>query len=617
MEIKILPNQVITAHRDEMLMDALVRQGLSVQNVCNGKGTCGKCRVRIIERLPSPTERDRKHLNESELSAGIRLACAVVPEQGMTIELDFVDNLDRKEAALLGMKVTTLDPGVEKVFLTLSKPTLADERGDWDRTLDELIKVTGQNLVGSSLKVIGKATEVIRADNYSVTATVTDQEILDLEAGDTRSSLFGAAVDIGTTSVAVALVDLLRGTVLKVVSTENEQTAYGADVISRISFANESKHNAALLQDAIRKTINRLLNELNQATNVSLREIVKMTIVGNTTMHHLFIGLDVAHLAVAPFVSVCNRPLEVLAHELSLDLNPQAKVFLFPNIGSFVGGDTLGAVIGAPEVLEPGNHLLIDLGTNCELFLKTNNTMLACSTAAGPAFEGAGITNGMRARKGAIESIRLSEQGVSSQVIGGQTPIGICGSGLIEGIDEMRRTGVINVQGRIGDPDGISTLVLELQRRIRGTEKGNEFVLAYGSDSGRDITLTQKDIAAFQYAKGAVCAGIKTLVEMAELAVSDLDSVILSGTFATYLKAENILNIGLVPNISPERIKAVGNAAHMGAIRALLDQHQLAFAEDLYGKIRHIELGGSATFSDYFMESMYLERLEEERNDGN
>lgn len=610
MEIKVLPDLTITAGSDETLMDALVRHRLSVQNVCNGKGTCGKCKVRISGRVPQPTERDRKHLNETELAAGIRLACAVIPENGMIIELDVVDKLDRKEAALLGMKAATLDPGVKKVFLTLSKPTLADERGDWDRTVDELINVTGKNIVASSLNVIGKAPEVIRADNYTLTATVTDREILDIEAGDTRSTLFGAAVDIGTTSVAVALVDLLQGTVLKVVSTENEQTAYGADVISRISFASESRQNAVLLQNAIRRTINRLLNELNLKTNVNLKDIIKMTIVGNTTMHHLFTGLDVSHLAVAPFVSVCNRPLQFSAHELSLDVNPQAKVFLLPNIGSFVGGDTLGAVLGAPEVLEPGNHLLIDLGTNCELFLKTNDTMVACSTAAGPAFEGAGITNGMRARKGAIESITLSEQGVSCRVIGDQTPIGICGSGLIEGIDEMRRTGVINAQGRIGDPEAISNLPIELQRRIRGTEKGNEFVLAYGLDQGRDITITQKDIAAFQYAKGAVCAGIKTLVEMAGLAVSDLDSVILAGTFATYLKAENILNIGLVPNIPPERIKAVGNAAHMGAIRALLDDRELAFAEELYRKIRHIELGGSVTFSDYFTDSMYLERLD-------
>lgn len=610
MEIKILPNLVINAWTEETLMDALVHHCLPVQNVCNGKGTCGKCRVRITEIVPMPTERERKHLTQTDLSAGIRLACAVTPEEGMTLELDFVDNLDRKEAALIGMKVTALDPGVEKVLLTLSKPTLADERGDWDRTVDELNSVTGKHIVASSFNVICKAPEVIRANNYKLTATLKDNAVLNLEAGDTRSRLFGTAVDIGTTSVAVALVDLLQGTVLKVVSTENEQAAYGADVISRISFANDSRQNAVALQNAIRRTLNRLLKELKLETGVSLTEIMQMTIVSNTAMHHLFTGFGVSHLAVSPFVSTCNRPLELSAYDLNLGINPGALVCLFPNIGGFVGGDTVGAIIGAPEVLEPGNHLIIDLGTNCELFLKTNNSMMACSTAAGPAFEGAGITHGMRARKGAIESIRLSEQGVSCRVIGDQPPIGICGSGLIEGIDEMRQAGVINAQGRIGDLEGISTLPIELRSRIRETEKGKEFVLVYGSEHGRDITITQKDVAAFQYAKGAVCAGIKTLVEMAALSISDIDSVILSGTFATYLKAENILNIGLVPNIPAEKIKAIGNAAHMGAIWALLDKKNFALAEDLHRKIRHIELGGSAVFSDYFTDSMYLERLD-------
>lgn len=599
----------ITTENNETLMDALVRHRLPVQNICNGKGTCGKCKVRLTDTVSAPTERDRVHLNETELSSGIRLACSVTPKEGMTIELNFVESHDRKEAALQGLKAVSLDPGIEKVFVTLGEPTLADERGDWDRIEDELNNVTGRNFVNSSLYILEKTAEVIRANNYSLTATVTDREILEIEAGDTRTGLFGAAVDIGTTSVAIALIDLILGTVIKVVSTENQQTAYGADVISRISYANESKENAKTLQYTIQRTINSLLEELNQKTNVPLSEILKITIVGNTTMHHLCTGLEVSHLAVFPFVPVCNRPLEFSARELGLDLNPQAKVFFFPNIGSFVGGDTVGAIIGAPEVLEPGNHLLIDLGTNCELFLKTDHKMMACSTAAGPAFEGAGITHGMRAKKGAIESVTLSSRGVNLQVIGNQTPIGICGSGLIEGIDEMRQAGVINKQGKIGDHEKISTLPEELQRRIRATGKGNEFVLAYGLDQGRDITISQKDVGELQLAKGAVCAGIKTLVEMAGLSVSKLDSVILSGTFATYLKAGNILNIGLVPNVPPEKIKTVGNAAHVGAIRALLNQHELAESVNLYRKILHIELGGSVTFSNYFMNSMYLERL--------
>jgi len=609
MKITILPNRVIIPEDHETLMEVLIRHHLPVQNICSGKGTCGKCKVRITGYVSPPSDSDLKHLSNLELQAGFRLACNVQPIEGMVIELNFVESQDRKVSALLEMKTTTLDPGVEKVYLQSSKPTLADERGDWDRVVDALSLVTGRSYDNISLYILGKVPDILRADKYALTVTVYDDKILEIESGDMTKRLYGVAVDVGTTSVAVALIDLNQGNILKVVSTENEQTAYGADVISRISFAMESQESAIALRVAIRRTINHLLEELEVLTNVGKNEIFKMTIVGNTTMHHLLLGLDVSHLAVSPFVSVCNGPLEFMAMELGLEINPQARILLLPNIGSFVGGDTIGAIVGAPVVLVRGNHLLIDLGTNCELFLKTDHTMLACSTAAGPAFEGAGIAHGMRAKQGAIESISITEEGVACQVIGGQEVIGICGSGLIEAIDEMRQSGVINIQGQIVDPEKAQTLSLELRKRIRAIEKGREFVLAYGSDQGQDITLSQKDIGELQLAKGAVCAGIKTLVEMAGITVPELDSVTLSGTFATYLKAHNILNIGLVPDITPEKIKTVGNAAHVGAIRALLDHRDLDMARELYKKIKHIELGGSITFSNYFMNSMYLERL--------
>jgi Uncharacterized metal-binding protein len=608
MEITILPNRVMDAEENETLMEALVRHRLPVQNICNGKGTCGKCKVRIAGYVSPPSDSDLKHLTDQELQAGVRLACSVTPHEGMFIELDFVESQDRKESALLGMKVTTLDPGIKKVFVQTTKPALSDERGDWDRVADELYSATGKNYDDVDLSTLSKVSEVLRTNKFELTATLTQDSVLELEGGDTTRKLYGVSVDIGTTSVAVALIDLLQGTVVKVVSTENQQTAYGADVISRISFANNGQESAEKLQRTVKRTINHMLEELAAKTGVSQNEIFKMTIVGNTTMHHLLLGLGVLHLAVSPFVSVCNKPLEFSALELDLEINPQGRIFLLPNIGSFVGGDTVGAIVGAAEVLDPGNHLLIDLGTNCELFLKTDTQMLACSTAAGPAFEGAGITHGMRAKQGAIEGVALSENGVQCQVIGGVEPIGICGSGLIEGIDEMRRVGIINKQGKIVDPNTAPELSSELAKRIRLGEKGREFVLAYGTQ-GWDVTLSQKDIGELQLAKGAVCAGIRTLVEMAGIRVSELDSVILSGTFATYLKAQNILDIGLVPDISPDRIKTVGNAAHVGAIRALLDQHELAKASELYRKISHIELGGSTTFSNYFMDSMYLERL--------
>lgn len=611
MEIKVLPHRKLLINENETLMEALIRHQLPVQNICNGKGTCGKCKVRLTEQIPPPSERDRKHLQDTEIEAGIRLACAAIPQDGMTIELHFVESQDRKESALLGMKTMALDPGIKKLTIDVAKPSLSDERGDWDRIADALGALVEHHALNVNAYILRKVPEVLRSAQ-SLTATVSPTEILEIEAGDTTEISYGIAVDIGTTSVAAALVDLNKGHVLKVVSTENEQTAYGADVISRISFAKEDDEQALKLQTAVRRTINRLVEALSSQMNVSKQTIYKMTVVANTTMHHLFLGLDVSHLAVSPFVSVCNRPLAFSADELGIEIHPKARVSFFPNIGSFVGGDTMGAILGAPEVLEAGNHLLIDLGTNCELFLKTNNRLMACSTAAGPAFEGAGITFGMRAKQGAIEGVTLTEDGVVCQVIDDQEPIGICGSGLIEAIDEMKRAGVINRQGMLVDPEKSQTLPSELRERIRIGKNGREFVLAFGSNQGWDVTLCQKDIGELQLAKGAVCAGIKTLVDMAGITVEELDTVILSGTFATYLKAQNILNIGLVPDISPEKIKTVGNAAHVGAVRALLDNGEMMKAEALYRQIGHVELGGSVTFSNYFMNSMYLERLRNE-----
>jgi uncharacterized 2Fe-2S/4Fe-4S cluster protein (DUF4445 family) len=608
MNITISPNRNLMAFEHETLMEALIRNHFPVQNLCNGKGTCGKCKVRISGCVLQPSEQDFEHLNQFELNEGVRLACTVRPQEGMVVELNLEESYDRKESVSLGMKLRKLDPGVKKIYTKLIKPTLEDERGDLDRLVDALGNITGRSIEVSGLNIPRKVPHVLRGSDYAVTATLYQDEILELEAGDTTERIFGIAIDIGTTSVAIALVDLNKGEIIKVVSAENEQTAYGADVISRITFAQENPENALNLCLAVRRTINRLLEGLYKQTQVYKNEVFKATLVGNTTMQHLFLGLDVSHLAVSPFVSVCNRPLVFSAEELEIEIHPQAKIFLLPNIGGFVGSDTLGAILGVQNVLKTGNHLIVDLGTNCELFLKTEQTMMACSTAAGPAFEGAGITHGMRAKQGAIESISLTEDGnVRYQVIEDREAIGICGSGLIEGIDELRKAGIVTKQGKIIDPEK-TMLLEEFQKRIIMGEKGREFVIKQGIDQGHNVSLNQKDIGELQLAKGAVCAGIKTLVEMSGISVEQLDSITLCGTFASYLKSSNIINIGLVPDIKEDKLKAVGNSAHVGALLVLMDQQELEKSKELYRKIKHVELGGSPKFSNYFMSSMYLEK---------
>jgi Uncharacterized metal-binding protein len=591
-------------------MEVLVRNQIPVQNVCGGKGSCGKCKVLFHSRLPEPTQLDLKHLTRQEIDAGFRLSCGMKVEEDMGLEVVAADVYDRKEAVLREMLQINLDHGVQKVRVQIPKPSLEDERGDWNRLHDELLRILDAEIVGIKMFALVKLPNILRAGNFIVTVTLWDNQVLDVEAGDTTSTLYGAAVDIGTTSVAVSLVDLNSGQLIRVVSHENMQTAYGADVISRISYAHEGREKRLRLKEAVRETINNLINRLIEENGVSANSIYKMTVVSNTTMNHLFLGLDTSNLAVAPYVSVMNNFLELSASELGIEINPEGRILTFPNIGSFVGGDTVGAVIGAPQVLEEGNHLLIDLGTNCELFLKTSQGMMACSTAAGPAFEGARITHGMRAKPGAIEAVRVTEDGVEVKVIGRQKASGICGSGLVEGIEQMKLAGIINKRGKIINPEKEgSSLSPRLRDRIRsGGKSGREFVLTEGGKEGTDVFLNQEDIGELQLAKGAVCAGIKTLVGMVGISIQDLDTVVLAGTFASYLNAKSILEIGLVPNIDPLKVKTVGNAAHVGAMRALLNRTVFKEAVELAKKVKHIELGGSKAFTSNLMRSMYLER---------
>jgi len=611
MKITIAPNQDVECFEGELVMNVLTRNQISVQNVCNGKGSCGKCKVQFLKGMPEATPHDLKHLKDNEIATGFRLSCGVKVTDGMKIQPSIAELFDRKESVPHDMLQIQIDHGIKKAFVNVPKPSLEDERGDWNRLNDELLNVFGLEMVSIKMFVLEKLPRVLRTGNYAVTTTLWNNQVIDVEAGDTTLTLFGIAVDIGTTSVAVGLVDLNLGKLIKIVSRENEQIAYGSDVISRISYAMVSSENRFRLKDAVKQTINGLIKRLTEEIGVRTNSIYKMTVVSNTTMNHLFLGLDTSNLALAPYVSVLNSFFEVSATELGIEINPEGRILMFPNIGSFVGGDTVGAVIGAPKVLEDGNHLLIDLGTNCELFLKTPNEMIACSTAAGPAFEGAGITQGMRAKPGAIESVTINEYAVEISVIGSQRAIGICGSGLVEGIEQMKSAGIINKRGKIIDPEKASSLSPQIRGRIRlGKKKGREFVLSYGREEGTDICLTQADIGELQLAKGAVCAGIKTIVAMAGITIQNLDSVILAGTFASYLKGSSILEIGLVPNIDLEKIKTVGNSAHVGGMRALLNQKVFKDAVELAKTVKHVELGGNKTFTSNFMRSMYIERAD-------
>ncbi|MDF2874733.1 MAG: nqrF 3 [Sporomusa sp.] len=608
MQIKVNSEPVIVT-LGESLMAALIRHNLPVTNICNGKGTCGKCKIRIVSEAPDPSEMEYQRLSAGEIVTGIRLACQAQPTDGMTVVCGVSGHVDRKEGLLfLAEQASSQHCGLVQVQVDLDQPTLTDERSDGDRLFAKLQETCSLTDLTIRLPQLQTLAPVLRQENFAVTAVLWDRTILEVLPGTGQAPVYGVAIDIGTTNIAVALYDLVTGSMVRLAAAENGQTLFGADVISRIEFANHSQSNRDLLRQTVTDTINGLLNKLCTMAEIASSQIYKAVVVGNTTMHHLFLGLDVSFLALSPFVSVYNASLELCASEVRLELHPQAKVFLFPNVGGFVGGDTLGAVLGAEELLTQGRHLLIDIGTNCELYLQDGSQMWACSTAAGPAFEGAGITCGMRAQPGAIERVMIDEQGVAIAVIGGGPATGICGSGLIEAVQQMRRAGIISEQGGIqdpNDPEVQATLLSGLLNRIRDGELGREFVLAY-DPSGNDVFLTQRDISQLQLAKGAVCAGIRTLLDIAGLAVGDLDSVVLAGTFASHLNLASTVDIGLIPQLSMHKLKTAGNAAHAGAVKALLDQRAFNNLRRQASQITHVELGGSATFSMYFMESMYI-----------
>lgn len=608
MQIRI-NTEAIAVTKGDNLMDVLVRNNQDVSNVCNGQGTCGKCKVQIICVIPAPSEIEYQKLTAAELAAGIRLACQVKPCAGMAVSCKSAESTARKgELLFLPQQADSQDAGLRQLQVSVKRPTLADERGDWDRLAHKIQELCQLDQVKIDVQQLRDLPATLRQQDFTVTVILWNNQVLAIQPGAMAKPLCGIAIDIGTTNIAVALYNLENGEQLGLVAAGNGQAALGADVISRIHFANGSQTNRDLLRQAVLDSINSLISTVCKTAAIDPYDIYKVVVVGNTTMHHLFLGIDVSHLALSPFVAACTADLEMGADEAGLALQPNAKVLMFPNVGGFVGGDTLGAVLGAEHLLKGGRQLLIDIGTNCELYLQSGERMWACSTAAGPAFEGAGITCGMRAQPGAIERVSITGQQVKLAVIGGGEASGICGSGLIEAVQQMRSAGIITPEGKIVDPlDPEAGLHLGpgLRKRIRNGEKYREFVLHFSS-VGNDIVLTQQDISQLQLAKGAVCAGVRTLLDKAGLAVGEIDSVILAGTFASHLNLSSAVDIGLIPWLSENRLQTAGNAAHAGAVKVLLDQQAFAGLREKSRKIIHIELGGNADFNQYFMESMYL-----------
>lgn len=462
----------------------------------------------------------------------------------------------------------------------------------------------------------GRCEECGRCNRYDTTNRKTKLLYLpdsfhpqaDAEENDGQA-IYGAAFDIGTTTVVGMLWNLKNASLIDIISLTNPQSTYGADVISRITYSMIDTDHLNLLRDKVRECLNQIITEFTLRHPIDPQNIKKAAVVGNTTMSHLFLGMDPSTLARAPFKPAFHGPVEKTAGELGLLMDPSASVHLLPNIAGHVGSDIVGVLLASGIKKLPGLRLAIDIGTNGEIVLAHDGRILVCSTAAGPAFEGARIYQGMRAASGSIESVRIENGEVTVKVIENAEPIGICGSGLIDAVAQMLDVGLINYQGTIltegqAAEDGLNQ---ELAKRLRKGSNGNEFVLVW-KENGEDIVITQKDIREVQLAKGAIYAGVIVLMQCLGVNIAQLEQIMLAGAFGSYINKRSILRIGMVPGIDENKIIHIGNAAGAGACMALLSEEERVQADVQSENAEHVELALHPDFEREYISAMYFPR---------
>lgn len=427
-------------------------------------------------------------------------------------------------------------------------------------------------------------------------------------ADDKDGKRYGIAFDIGTTTVVGMFWDLSENSLVDMIAKTNPQSRYGSDVISRITWSSESPENLKKMQSLILDCFNEMLDTFSAQYGICRERIGKASVVGNTTMSHLFLGYDAASLARAPFEPAFTGPVLRTAKSMGLHMSPDAQISVLPNIAGHVGSDIVGVMIASGLKRKPGITLVIDIGTNGEIVLAGKGRMLACSTAAGPAFEGARIHQGMRAAVGAIEKVEINNGQVTIKVIGNTDPAGICGSGLIDAIAQMLDAGLVTFNGNLLTRDEalLKGIHPDLADRLRRGENGNEFLLAFGDR--QEIVLNQKDIREVQLAKGAIFGGIQVLLECLGTDVAEMDEIMLAGAFGSYIDKRSALRIGLLPDVGMEKVSYIGNAAGVGACMALLSAKSMDEAELQSKEVEHVELALHPTFEREYLQGMYFPR---------
>ncbi|MDP2896289.1 MAG: ASKHA domain-containing protein [bacterium] len=608
------------------LLENLQKQGIFVESVCGGKGTCGKCRVRFIKGATPPSESDNRHLSEQEIAEGWRLACQAKVREECEV---FVPPGSREEQAPILSAGRAgrieIDPETKKIFLELQPQTLEHPIGD----VDLIIEALGMGDLHIDPEGLDELSHLLRRAQHRVTVTVAHGEISKVESGDTTARNFGLAIDIGTSTLVVSLIDLNSGEEKAVSARLNPQRQFGADVISRIQFCRENPGGFFELWHVLMEKLSQMIRQVCKSAGAKLSDISEAIVVGNPTMQHLFLCIDPCYIGESPYAPVISRKVRL---QSSAGLGPSLGPFPAqtpPNLSGFIGSDIVGGIISQGLLESDEIQLLIDLGTNAEIVLGNKNRLLACNAAAGPAFEGAKIECGMIALKGAIDRVWFDEEDVEAassgrspwagsparagqdaastedvrvHVIGDATPKGICGSGLVDAVACLLDLGILEPSGKMASPAALpETLSPKIQKRL--TQEGKEIRFHFSTK----VYVSQQDVRQLQVAKAAVAAGIEILTKKMGVETKQIQRVMIAGAFGSYVNPVSAKRIGLLPQIPLDRVISVGNSALEGAKMYLLSRRVRNVADRIRDIVELHELSAEKDFRDVFVSKIPFE----------
>jgi len=586
------------------LLEIIKENNLIFESPCAGKGSCGKCKIKITSgKINSISDEEMEFLTEEEILKGIRLSCFAIPVGEVTVE--FLKNHDSnmkhrilKEGYMPDLEGT---PSLHKKLYEVKDSI------DTVNSIEELVEITiGKPLNTCDKWNLNNFSNLLHSKKF--TAVFMDDNVLGVEIGDTKDKLYSLAIDIGTTTVVASLVDINSGREIDCDSEINPQKEYGLDVLSRIAFIKSSTSGLNVLHNSIIQCINRLISSLCIKNNIHKHNIYEVAVAANTTMQHILLEVNPTSIGKAPYIPIFTGSKNILASNLGIHISPFGMIYVLPGVSGYIGADIVAGVVVSKLHKSDKNILLIDIGTNGEIVLSKQGQLTSCSCAAGPALEGMNISCGMRGATGAIEKIQIESSGINIKVIDDVAPIGICGSGIIDGVSEIVKNNIVSYNGRIkkkSDLEKDATLK-EFSDFIKEDGNKRKVLICPGNNN---IEITQEDIRQVQLAKGAILSGFYTLLDSMGLTVNDLDEIIIAGQFGKHLSVDSLAGVGIVPRTLKNKIRYIGNSSKTGAVMALLSKEVREEIQGIAKSIDYFELSSKPNYERLFIKCLNFDHI--------